>query len=897
MLASCAGDSGNVNNSQQDPDPIVADFPIAYVKRPLPVAEDGAAIQTDAREPYEFIPGAVLYLRDSASPSANERDISSVAFEVVAEAAEAAAEPATELLQYDVKDLSSSYDGKKLLFAMRAPEIEDADDEDQPTWNIWEYAIPTQTLRRVIESDIIAEAGQDISPHYLPDGRIVFASTRQRTSKAILLDEGKPQYAALDEDRNQAAAVLHVMDSDGQNVEQISFNQSHDLNPTVLTNGKILFSRWDNMGSRNEMNFYTINPDGTQLTYMYGAHSHEIAAAAETNTVQFYKAEQLPNNEILTILQDYTTQIYGSDIFSIDVTDYTDYNQPTWENQSLTLATQTSLSYGLVTTDGSTSPQGRFNSAYPLYDGTNRLLVSWSQCRFISLIDEQESSPQESSPQEKIVPCNADTISSGELEEAAPLYGIWIYDLDELTQLPVVKAEENMMYGEVVAIQERDYPTVLTDLSDSGEVNQELVNENVGILHIRSVYDFDGVDSADPNITTLADPALTTADQRPARFLRLVKPVSMPDDDVLEFDGTAFGVSQGQLMREIIGYAPIEPDGSVKVKVPANVAFNMSILNSEGKRISTLHQNWLQVRPGEELECRGCHAANSSSPHGRPDAQAPSINAGAAASNVPFSNTSASLLPQVGESMAETITRINGVPTPTFDLLYTDQWTDTNVRAADPAISLLYSDLSTAAPASSTCMTTWNARCRITVNYESHIAPLWDVNRQQLDIDGVTVLSDNTCSSCHGTQDSNEQLQTPIAQLDLSNIAATDEPDHFISYRELFFPDVEQEIANGVLIDRLIPLTDGDGNVIFATDDAGNVLLDVDGNPIPQTTTVAVDPILNVNGAVNNEDFFSLFRSGGSHENYLSPAELKLISEWLDIGAQYYNNPFDAPQN
>ena len=29
----------------------------------------------------------------------------------------------------------------------------------------------------------------------------------------------------------------------------------------------------------------------------------------------------------------------------------------------------------------------------------------------------------------------------------------------------------------------------------------------------------------------------------------------------------------------------------------------------------------------------------------------------------------------------------------------------------------------------------------------------------------------------------------------------------------------------------------------------------------------------------------------------LSEAELRLLSEWLDIGAQYYNNPFDVPVN
>jgi len=35
------------------------------------------------------------------------------------------------------------------------------------------------------------------------------------------------------------------------------------------------------------------------------------------------------------------------------------------------------------------------------------------------------------------------------------------------------------------------------------------------------------------------------------------------------------------------------------------------------------------------------------------------------------------------------------------------------------------------------------------------------------------------------------------------------------------------------------------------------------------------------------------------HTNMLTGAELKLISEWLDLGAQNFNDPFDpaAPQN
>jgi hypothetical protein len=53
-------------------------------------------------------------------------------------------------------------------------------------------------------------------------------------------------------------------------------------------------------------------------------------------------------------------------------------------------------------------------------------------------------------------------------------------------------------------------------------------------------------------------------------------------------------------------------------------------------------------------------------------------------------------------------------------------------------------------------------------------------------------------------------------------------------------------------------------------------------------------------GSINSR-FFSCFDAGGTgcaaepHAGFLSTAELKLIAEWLDIGAQYYNNPFDVP--
>src|SRR5690606_8011779 len=128
------------------------------------------------------------------------------------------------------------------------------------TWNIWEYFFESGELRRVIASDLTAEIGHDVAPHYLPDGRIIFSSTRQLRSSAVLLDEGKPQFAAMDEDRNEMAFVLHVMNADGTDIQQVSFNQSHDFDPSVMANGQVVFSRWDHMGSNNSVNLYRMNP-------------------------------------------------------------------------------------------------------------------------------------------------------------------------------------------------------------------------------------------------------------------------------------------------------------------------------------------------------------------------------------------------------------------------------------------------------------------------------------------------------------------------------------------------------------------------------------------------------------------------------------------------------------
>jgi hypothetical protein len=121
----------------------------------------------------------------------------------------------------------------------------------------------------------------------------------------------------------------------------------------------------------------------------------------------------------------------------------------------------------------------------------------------------------------------------------------------------------------------------------------------------------------------------------------------------------------------------------------------------------------------------------------------------------------------------------------------------------------------------------------------------------------------------------------PAGQLDLTDGSSAEEADHLNSYRELLFADNRQILVGGALIDEQVQIgTDANGNPVFAP--------------------VSLAPPMTAAGARQSR-FFSCFDVGGTgcqsrpHVGYLSADGLRLVAEWLDIGAQYYNNPFDVP--
>ena len=204
----------------------------------------------------------------------------------------------------------------------------------------------------------------------------------------------------------------------------------------------------------------------------------------------------MQDGRILAIMRQYTDVDDGGDLVIIDGTHYVENTQPLLANPTLTGPAQTAATTNDVLTMPGPSPGGRFNSAYPLQDGTGRILVSWSAVPAArhhadAAGDRAVHLARRSPPPTRRWRCRSTACGC-----SIPTQN---------TLQPIMPPVEGVMVTDVAVAQPRPLPNIILDQVPVS-LNQNWVNAGVGVIDIRSVYDFDGVDTAKPNIATLADP-------------------------------------------------------------------------------------------------------------------------------------------------------------------------------------------------------------------------------------------------------------------------------------------------------------------------------------------------------------------------------------------------------
>ena len=141
-----------------------------------------------------------------------------------------------------------SFDAQKVVFCYKP--------HNEKSFHLYEINVDGSGLRQLTDGIY-----DDFDPIYLPDGHILFSTTRGHT------------YVRCMPPTN--AFVLARCERDGKNVYLISANNEPDYLPSLMNDGRVIYTRWEYTDKPlwRAQKLWTINPDGTQVLHYWGNQS------------------------------------------------------------------------------------------------------------------------------------------------------------------------------------------------------------------------------------------------------------------------------------------------------------------------------------------------------------------------------------------------------------------------------------------------------------------------------------------------------------------------------------------------------------------------------------------------------------------------------------------------
>jgi hypothetical protein len=438
---------------------------------------------------------AVVFVKTSGEETLNRSWASGNLFLLSPPSPDGVVTPLTNFAGASVSDPCVSFDGERILFSMRPP-------GDQHR-NIWEIRADGSGLRQITSGD-----GHDFDPLYMPDGRIMFTSSRGNE---------------MDEYNHSPAEHLHRCNPDGSGVERLSFNQSDDFDPTLLPNGRVVYTRWDHFGTFNRFPLFATNPDGTGTFHHYGPHNRNFFHASPTGDGRLIAIESTRINEDAGPIALLKTEAGPADPPRSDLSGH-------WDVLTAN-----------VNNGGAPWPYGAFK--YPHSLGQNQFIASYTL-----------PAATEEDVDYGLYTFSLRQTGAGTPEDPATLE---IVDLTFLYNDP----ESNEYDAQLVA--PRPMPPVIEDVVDSRASTGTFIAQDV---FNRS--DRDGQEVPQFGSQPIDRIALIAA--RPTR----------------PGESRSFSANQFE-KRALIGFADVEADGSFKIDVPADTPLSFAILDEHDRGIVT----------------------------------------------------------------------------------------------------------------------------------------------------------------------------------------------------------------------------------------------------------------------------------------------------------------------
>ena len=446
-----------------------------------------------------------------------------------------------------------SWDAKKVVFAYckfypdtnaNRTKTDKATLPEDSFYHVYEMNIDGSGLRQLTSGKY-----NDFDARYLPDGRIVFLSTRRGWNtrytnddvQATLRDKAKPEsYVRCggDDWRPVAVYTLHTMNADGSDMRTISPFEMFEWTPTIANDGSIIYARWDYVDRQNMpyMGLWRVNPDGTQPSHFYGNYTR--------NPQSMFEPRPVPGSSKMVFTAGAHHANVGGSLVLVDVTRGED-----GDKAIVRLTPEVPFAESETSGNGSQWLHHYYACPWPLSETFYLTGWSWRGLR----------------------------THFAQNDDGARM-GTYLYDafgnLDLLCADPKFQVQHP-----IPVVAQKAPPVIASTVPPEAPLYGRFLLSNV----YKSRHPF-------------PEGARVTA-------LRIV---AVPPKVQPHMNRPEIGVTADDPGKCVLGTVPVAADGSANFLAPSNVTLFFQALDDDGVVVQTMRSG-VSLQPGQAWTCTGCH--------------------------------------------------------------------------------------------------------------------------------------------------------------------------------------------------------------------------------------------------------------------------------------------------
>jgi hypothetical protein len=425
-----------------------------------------------------------------------------------------------------IRDPDVSYDGKRILFAWKKSDRQD-------DYHLYEMELATGAIRQLT----FGLGYADYECNYLPNGDIIFNSTRCGQS----VDCASPE-----------VSNLYTCDANGAYMRRLSVDQVHTNFPTVTSDGRVIYTRWDynDRGQVYPQPLFQMNPDGTYQTELYGNNSWFPTTIMHARGIP-------ESGKIVAVLSGHHSHQRGK-LAIID---------PRLGRQEATGVQLIAPIRGTKAVRVDAYGQSGEQFQYPYALSETEFLVTYTP------------------------------VHSGNRKYRRP-YGVYFMTIDGRREL--LAFDPKVSSNQAVPLAPRPRPHIRPRLSDYRQAE--------GVFYLHDIYNgpgLAGIQRGTVKALRVIKLEYRAASIR-ANFARGPGGQGHANTPVSIGSGTWD-------VKVVLGDATVHPDGSACFKVPALTPVYFQAIDAKGHAVQTM-RSWSTLQPGETLSCVGCHEHKNAAP-------------------------------------------------------------------------------------------------------------------------------------------------------------------------------------------------------------------------------------------------------------------------------------------